>query len=82
MCVKVNKKQVNKLWLLYFHDSLAEAERKFEEAIESNAKLEKEKFYLNYCVHILQGNMQELEEMISDLEMKCDAIKQLRQFLH
>ncbi|XP_053096077.1 leucine-rich repeat flightless-interacting protein 2-like [Pangasianodon hypophthalmus] len=59
--------------------SLAEALRKYEEAKESNAKLENEKFNLKYHVHILRGSMQELEEMLLDAEMKYDAIKQERE---
>lgn len=80
VCVEANKG--NKLWLLYFQVSLAAADNLYEEAMQSKAKMKNEILDLKYHLHTLRDSVRELEIMLSDGEMHCDAIKQVSQSLH
>ncbi|XP_053506663.1 myosin heavy chain, striated muscle-like isoform X2 [Ictalurus furcatus] len=55
--------------------SLAEAERKCEQAMEHNAQLENENSNLMSQVNTLQGSVQQLEEEVSETHRKCEEIK-------
>ncbi|KAF5886582.1 leucine-rich repeat flightless-interacting protein 2-like, partial [Clarias magur] len=55
--------------------SLAEAERKCSEAMESRAQLENEKTELMSQVNTLRGSVQHLEEELSEIRVKCAAVE-------
>ncbi|XP_053506317.1 leucine-rich repeat flightless-interacting protein 1-like isoform X2 [Ictalurus furcatus] len=56
--------------------SLAAADNLYEEAMQSKAKMKNEILDLKYHLHTLRDSVRELEIMLSDGEMHCDAIKQ------
>ncbi|XP_053506842.1 leucine-rich repeat flightless-interacting protein 2-like isoform X3 [Ictalurus furcatus] len=56
--------------------SLAAADKLQEEAMQSKAKMKNEILDLKYHLHTLRDSVRELEIMLSDGEMHCDAIKQ------
>ncbi|XP_053503891.1 leucine-rich repeat flightless-interacting protein 2-like [Ictalurus furcatus] len=56
--------------------TLAEAVATHEQALESNAQLEKEKVDLMYHVHKLRGTVQQLEEMLYEANITCNMIMQ------
>ncbi|KAF5884929.1 leucine-rich repeat flightless-interacting protein 2-like, partial [Clarias magur] len=51
--------------------SLAEAERKYQEALESNAQLESEKSELMSKVHQLELELQKMQIKFSEMHCKC-----------
>ncbi|KAF4073597.1 hypothetical protein AMELA_G00244910 [Ameiurus melas] len=71
VCGELNK--ANKLWLLNFQDTLAEAVAKYVQAMESNT--ESEKSDLKYHVHKMKGAVQKLEKLLDEVEISCDMIK-------
>lgn len=75
VCVDVNKD--NTLWLLNLQVSLAEAERKCEQAMEHNAQLENENSNLMSQVNTLQGSVQQLEEEVSETQRIFDKIRRV-----
>ncbi|KAF5906093.1 leucine-rich repeat flightless-interacting protein 1-like isoform X1, partial [Clarias magur] len=55
-------------------DSLAEAEEKHRKAVRIIALLEAEKSDLTDQVETLQGQLQKMENLLSESDQKCDEL--------
>ncbi|TSL82597.1 hypothetical protein Baya_6696 [Bagarius yarrelli] len=60
----------------YLIATLAETENKLTRAMRYAAMFEEERAELRYRINVLQNSVHELEQMLSDAELKCDFIKQ------
>lgn len=77
MCVTIGTYICVWVCVCSFQVCLAEAERKYEQAIESSTQLDNEKSDLMSQVNTLQDRVQQLEEELSETHRNCDEIKRV-----
>lgn len=64
-------------WVLKFQASLAEADEKYEPAMESSAQLDDERYELMSQVNSLRCLVQQLEEELSETRRNCEEITEV-----